>query len=71
VGRKISTYYAENKRGFCEVHMDFKEETPYLKFFDDNARLCYTEYATGKTLSQAEQIAEDWAMGYTAIGEIT
>lgn len=63
MGRKISTFYAEGNKGYCEVHMDLKEELCYIKYFDSNGNRFYTEEFPNKSLRYVENAAEDWALG--------
>ena len=63
MGRKISTHQLEKGKGYCEVHMNFKEEMAYIKYFDDNDRLFYSEEYPNKPLVQVQIKAEDWAAG--------
>ena len=63
MGRKISTYYTDNDKGHCEVHMDFKNEYAYIKYFDNNGKLFHTEEYPNKTVAYVENIAEDWVLG--------
>ena len=43
MGRKLSTYYSDHGKGYCEIHFDFKEEYGYIKYFDNNEKLFFTE----------------------------
>lgn len=72
MGKKLSTYYAEPigwGRGHCEIHMDFKEETLYIKYFDDVGKMYFTEDFSEKSLRYVENAAEDWALGVKKTGK--
>ena len=61
--RKISTYYSELGKGYCEVHMNFKEEMAYIKYFDDNDRFFFSEEFPDKAISYVQDAAENWCIG--------
>lgn len=64
MGRKLSTYYADiPENGYCEVHFDYKEEYAYVKYFDGNNKMFYTEDFKGKSIRYVEDAAENWALG--------
>lgn len=69
MGKKISTYYTENEKGHCEVHMSFKEEHAYIKYFDENGRQFFLEEFPNKTLRYVEDAAENWALGIKKLSE--
>ncbi len=61
--RKISTYWADDGRGYAEVWMDFKEEVAFIKYFDDNETKFFEEDFPNKAISYVEDAAENWALG--------
>lgn len=63
MGKRISTYYSDDDKGYCEVHVDFKEERFYIKYFDDTGKQFYTEDFMGKTIRYVEDAAENWSLG--------
>lgn len=63
MGKHISTYYADDNRGHCELHVDYKEEMFYLKYFDDNGKQFFTEEFPNKSMRYVEDAAENWALG--------
>lgn len=64
MGRKLSTWEAEPAgRGHCEIHCDFKEEMFYIKYFDDNGKMFYTEDFPGKSIHYVNDAAENWCLG--------
>jgi hypothetical protein len=69
MGKKLSTYYAgpEGKDGFCEIHVDFKEEAFYIKYFDSNGKMFFTEDFPNKSHYYVERAAENWALGIKKI----
>jgi len=69
MGKKLSTYWADDGRGRCEVHVDFKEEMIYIKYFDDKNHLFYTEEFPNKSLRYVEDAAENWALGIKKLEE--
>lgn len=63
MGKYISSYYADDGRGYCELHVDFKEEMFYIKYFDDNGKKFFTEEFPNKSMRYVEDAAENWAAG--------
>jgi hypothetical protein len=63
MSKKISTYYADDNRGYCELHVDYKEEMFYLKYFDDHGKQFFTEEYPNKSMRYVEDAAENWAAG--------
>ena len=62
MGKKLSTYYRENSNEFCEIHVDFKEEMFYIKYYDDNSNLMKLMEYPGKSHRYVEDAAENWAL---------
>lgn len=62
MGRKVLTYTTE-KHGYCEIHVDSKNEMFYIKYFDNTGRQFYTEDFPNKSLREVEEIAENWCLG--------
>lgn len=71
MGKKISTYYADDGRGYCEIHVNYKEEMFYIKYFDDNRKLFFTEDFPNKSMRYVEDAAENWALGIKKLEDIT
>ena len=63
MNKRIATYHADNGRGYCELHVDYKEEMFYLKYFDDNGKQFFTEEYPNKSMRYVEDAAENWALG--------
>jgi hypothetical protein len=70
MGRKLSTYYSEIGKGYCEVHMDFKDEMAYIKYFDNNGKLFFTEDFPGKSIYYVNDAAENWCIGIKKLENI-
>lgn len=70
MGKKISTYYSDIDRGYCEVHVDYKEEMFYIKYYDDNGKKFFTEEFTKNTLRYVEDAAENWALGIKKLEDV-
>ena len=71
MGKKISTYYADDGRGYCEINVNYKEEMFYIKYFDDNRKLFFTEDFPNKSMRYVEDAAENWALGIKKLEDIT
>jgi len=69
MGRKLSTYYSDIDNGYCEVHFNYKEELAYIKYFDDNGKMFFTEEFPNKSLTYVENAAENWALGIKKLEE--
>lgn len=67
MGRKLSTYEANDGKGYCEVHFDFKEEYAYIKYFDDTGKKFYTEDHQNQSIEEVNRHARKWAEGYENI----
>lgn len=70
MGKKISTYFADDGRGRAEVHFDFKEELAYIKYFDDKDHMFFTEDFPDKSIQYVEDAAENWALGIKKLESI-
>jgi len=69
MGKKISTYYADDGMGYCEVHVDYKQEMFYLKYFDENGKCFFTEDYPNKAMRYVEDAAENWALGIKKLSD--
>lgn len=69
MGKKISTYYADDEKGYCEIHIDIKEEMFYIKYFDENGKRFFQEDFPGKSMRYVEDAAENWALGIKKLSE--
>jgi len=69
MGKKISTYYCEQGKGHCEIHVDYKEEMFYIKYFDSNGKLFFTEDFPNKAMRYVEDAAENWTLGIKKLEE--
>lgn len=68
MGKKLHTYYHDNGEEYCEVHIDFKEELLYIKYFKtEAAKWFHKEEFVGKSLRYVEDAAENWALGIKKI----
>lgn len=69
MGRKLATYESTVNDGYCEVHFDYKEERAYIKYFDNNGRMFYTEDYPDNSLHYVHDAAENWALGIKKLEE--
>ena len=70
MGRKLSTYWADDGKGYCEVHFDFKEERAYIKYYDDNDKMFYVEHFPNNSVRYVEDAAEHWALGIKKLEDV-
>jgi len=70
MGKKLSTYWSDHGQGYCEIHVDFKEEMFYIKYFDDNKKLFFTEEFPNKSHRYVEDAAENWALGIKKLVDV-
>lgn len=57
----ITTFHTNDGRGRAEVWSNHTQTL--VKYYDDSGHLFHEETING-SISQAEQIAEDWTLGY-------
>jgi len=70
MGRKISTYHSELGKGYCEVHMNFKDEMAYIKYFDNNDKQFFVEDFPNHSLNYVTDAAENWCAGIKKLEDI-
>ena len=70
MGKKLSTYYFDNGKGCCEIHLDSKNESLYIKYFDESGRKFFVEDFPNKSMLYVENAAENWALGIKKLGDI-
>jgi hypothetical protein len=70
MGKKISTYYSDVGKGYCELHVNYKEEMFYLKYFDDNNKQFFIEEFPNRSMQYVEDAAENWALGIKKLEDI-
>ena len=70
MGRKISTYYSDVGKGYCEVHMNFKDEMAYIKYFDNNDKQFFVEDFPNQSLHYVKDAAENWCLGIKKLEDI-
>jgi len=64
MGRRLSTYESDTGKGYCEVHMNFKDEFAYIKYFDNTGKQFYVEEFPGNSVKEVSSTARRWAEGY-------
>ena len=68
MGKKLSTYYKDDESAYCEIHVDFKEEYFYIKYYKKDASgWFHKEEFKGKSHRYVEDAAENWALGIKKI----
>lgn len=67
--RKISTYYADDNSGHCDVNLDLKTEMFFIEYFDTNGKMYFTEEFPNKSLRYVEDAGENWALGIKKLEE--
>lgn len=63
MGKKINTYHSPDGRGRAEVYFDFREELAYIKYYDDQGHMFYTEEFPNCSLPYVQDAAENWTLG--------
>jgi hypothetical protein len=63
MGKKISTYYHDSGKGWCEIHLDSKDESLYIKYFNESGIRFFTEEFPNKSMRYVQDTAENWALG--------
>lgn len=70
MGKKLSTHYPVKGKGWCEIHLDSKNESLYIKYFDEGGRKFFVEDYPDKTMAYVEDAAENWALGIKKLEDI-
>ena len=65
--RSVSTYWAENNKGRAEIYVS--DDGVMVEFFDDRGHLFRTSEYPNKSLTQVQNLVEDWALGYQVLYE--
>ena len=63
MGKKISTYYPNVGKGWAEIHLDSKDESLYIKYFNEVGFVFHREEFPNKSMRYVEDAAENWALG--------
>jgi len=63
MGKKVSTVYPTTGKGWCEIHIDPKEELLYIKYFNEGGMTFFIEEFPNKSMHYVEEAAENWANG--------
>jgi len=63
MGKKISTYYPDTGKGWAEIHLDSKDESLYIKYFNEVGFVFHREEFPNKSMRYVEDAAENWALG--------
>jgi len=69
MSKKLSTHYSDDNKGYAEVYYDFREELAYIKYFDNNNKVFYTEEFPNNSIRYVEDAAENWALGIKKLEE--
>jgi hypothetical protein len=68
--KHLSTFYHDNKKEYCEIYVDYKEEMMYIKYYKkDGHAFFHLEDFPNKSLTYVESAAENWALGIKTIEE--
>jgi hypothetical protein len=70
MGKKLSTYHSNNDKGWCEIHLDSKNESLYIEYFDEWGRKLSVEEFPDKSMLYVENAAENWALGIKKLEDI-
>ena len=63
MGKKIKTVYPDQGKGWCEIHLDSKDELLYIKYFDEGGHRFFTEEFPNKSMHYVQDAADNWASG--------
>jgi len=63
MGKKIKTVYPDQGKGWCEIHLDSKDESLYIKYFDEGGHRFFTEEFPNKSMHYVQDAADNWASG--------
>lgn len=62
MGTKLDEFKSDTSKERAEIHVDYKEEMFYIKYFDENGTNYYTTDLLDKSLSDVRDIALNWAV---------
>lgn len=63
MGKRIKTVYPETGKGWCEIHLDVKDESLYIKYFNEGGVVFFTEDFPNKSMHYVQDAADNWAVG--------
>ena len=63
MGKKLQTWHTDNDTGYCEIHFSPRDEMFYIKYFDENNKIFFSEDFPNKSLRYVEDAAENWCTG--------
>ena len=63
MGKKLSTHYPTVGKGWAEIHLDSKDESLYIKYFNEGGTVFFREQFPNKSMHYVEDAAENWANG--------
>jgi len=63
MGKRIKTIYPDKGKGWAEIHLDNKDESLYIKYFNEGGVVFFTEEFPNKSMHYVEDAAENWANG--------
>jgi len=70
MGRKLSTHYPSKGKGWCEIHLDSKNEMFYIKYIDDTGRTFFVEDFPNKSMHYVTDAAENWCSGIKKLEDL-
>lgn len=63
MGKRIKTVYPKTGKGWAEIHLDSKDESLYIKYFNEAGIVVLREEFPNKSMHYVDDAAENWANG--------
>ena len=70
MGKKIKTIKSVKDTGWCEIHLDSKDESLYIKYFNESGVVIFREEFPNKSMHYVEDAAENWATGIKKLEDL-
>jgi len=70
MGKKLSTLYPKQGDGWCEIHLDGKEEMLYINFYNEwGVRIARQDFPD-KSMHYVQDAAENWCSGIKKLEDL-
>lgn len=63
MSKTISTFFTDNDKGYCKVRLAGPKLFE-IEYYDNQGHLFFVEEYRKETLTEVENIAEEWVLGY-------
>ena len=70
MGKKLSTHYPKEGKGWCEIHLDGKEEMLYINYYNEGGIRIKREDYPDKSMHYVSDAAENWCLGIKKLEDL-